>query len=54
MNNQTIDKDCVVRLEAPNEHSAHAKADELFGQRWSMLYKEIPNMEYFPRGFVDL
>lgn len=50
----TLDKDCIGAIEAPDEDTARDKAFEWFGPKWSMLYNQEPNMEYFPRGIINL
>lgn len=51
INNNTIDKDCVVVLDENSD-----KAYELFGSKFSQFYSEEDwsedNMVYYPRGYI--
>ena len=53
---KTIDKDCVVQIDAPNEFLAYEKAKTLFGENWSGIEKKQEYTdevaEFFPRGIV--
>ena len=53
-NGRTYDKDCIIEIEANSKGEAHDKMFEVFGTKWSMLYDQVPNMEYFPRGIMNL
>lgn len=53
-NGQTLDKDSIGVIEASNEEQARKLAFEWFGRTWSMLYTEKPNMDFFPRGLINL
>lgn len=51
---KTLDKDCVGVITAPSEEEARKKAFEWFGAKWSRLLKECPDMDWFPRGLIEL
>jgi hypothetical protein len=53
-NGKTLDKDCVVEIEAKDSNAARDKMFEAFGNKWSFQYDELPNMEFFPRGVMTL
>lgn len=50
----TFDKDCVVEIKAEDEEKAREYMFAVFGQKWAFLYKEKPDMEYFPRGIFKI
>lgn len=52
--NHTLDKDCVLAIEAESRDAARDKVFELFGPKWSMMYDKEPDMAYFPRGIIKL
>lgn len=52
--NHTLDKDCVLAVEAESQEAARKKVFELFGPKWSMFYDKKPDMSYFPRGIITL
>ena len=51
-NGKTLDKDCVIEMEAPSYEAARARMIELFGGKWSMQYEGMPEMKYYPKGIV--
>lgn len=51
INGVTIDKDCVVEIEADSRGAAHEKAMIFFDGVFHNVYTE-PHTEYFPRGVV--
>ena len=58
INEQIIDKDCVVELEGNSFEEIRKKALECFGTKFSMQYSEErideEFMKYFPRGIIKL
>lgn len=54
MGDQMFDRDCIAEIRSESREEAHEKAFELFGYRWSMLYDNIPDMSYFPRGIIEI
>ena len=50
----TYDKDCVVEIDADSSNDARQRMFDAFGDKWSMQYDLLPNMEYFPRGIFKL
>lgn len=51
---KTIDKDCVVEIEAENYDKARTIAFEVFGGKFCSMYEEIPNMSFYPRGIIKI
>ena len=49
-----FDKDCVVEIEAKDMEEARQYMFAVFGQVWAFLYKEKPDMEYYPRGIFKI
>jgi len=54
INGNTIDKDCVVEIQAENFEQARDKAFNMFGVKFSFVYEFEPDMSYFPRGIIKL
>lgn len=54
INGHTIDKDCLVELEATTRKAAHEMAMSLFNGVFHNVYDKLPNMSYFPRGVIKL
>lgn len=53
INGVTVDCDCWVEIHSTFEKDARQKADELFGQKWSMIYKKYNfDSSHFPRGCI--
>lgn len=50
----TIDKDCIVEVEAPTRREAHENAMEMFNKKFFTVYDKLPNMKHFPRGVIKL
>jgi hypothetical protein len=46
-----FDKDCYVKV--TSEDPVQTMFD-VFGRKWSMQYDEPRNMEFFPRGVIEL
>lgn len=51
---KTLDKDCVAVIEAFGFENCRKLAFDMFGQRWSNISSQVQNMEFYPRGFIDL
>lgn len=51
INGVTVDKDCMVEIEAEDYNSAYAFADKVFKNKWCGLYED-PDLEFYPRGIV--
>ena len=51
---KTIDKDCIVEIEAEGRTAAQEMAYKMFGREYSFVYNERPNMVFFPRGIIQL
>ena len=51
VNGFVFDKDIVVEIEAEDPRRLMF---EMFGVKWSMQYKEKPDMSLFPRGIKQL
>ena len=58
INDQIIDKDCVVEFEGNSFEEIRKKALKYFGTKFSMQYSEErideDFMKYFPRGIIKL
>lgn len=52
INNNTIDKDCVVQIEAESSEAAREKAFELFGPKFCFIKDFEPDMSYYRRGII--
>ena len=50
----TIDKDCIVVLEADSKAAAHQRAMDTFDKIFHRVYEEEPDMSLFPRGLIYL
>lgn len=51
LNGKTFDKDCVVKITAPDPRAVMVEA---FGEKWGMEYDAEPDMSYYPRGVMTL
>ena len=52
---EVFDRNCVMRVKGePSELDARGLAFRLFGSVWSFSYRKEPNMDFFPRGFIDV
>ena len=50
-----FDKDCVAVIPAESPEEGRRKAFALFGPTFCFEFYDMPpNMEYFPRGFVEI
>jgi len=47
----TFDPDLVIKIESEDPRKEMVA---MFGQKWSMEYDEMPDMDYYPRGIYDL
>lgn len=54
LNGETFDKNCIIKINADNLYEAVKKTQNLFGDKYSRIYKEKPNMRYFPRGIMEI
>lgn len=52
--NVTLDKDCVVEIEAESSEEARKIMFDTFGQKWSNQYDEKPDMSYYQRGIFKI
>lgn len=53
MNGVTIDKDCVVEIEAGTYNRAREAALSMFGVKFSRVYSD-PELAFFTRGIIRL
>ncbi len=53
INGMTIDKDCLVGLEAEDHMHAHMQAMDMFGPKFCFVYSKQPDMKFFPRGVIE-
>ncbi len=51
-NGKTLDKDTVVEIEADDKGDANAWAVATFGAKYSVVYPDLPDMRFFPKGIV--
>ncbi|MEK6884499.1 MAG: hypothetical protein AABY22_33010 [Nanoarchaeota archaeon] len=54
VNGKTFDKDCVVEIKAESRSKARKKMIDTFGYRWSLEYRKLPDMSFYPRGIIKL
>lgn len=50
----TIDKNCLVELNATSKSDAHEMAMDIFDKKFHNVYDALPDMDYFPRGVIKL
>lgn len=56
-NGLTLDKDCLLLVQAESWEVARVAVIQLFGQKWSHVYDKATMplvMESFPRGVVNV
>lgn len=51
---KTIDKDCIVEMEANSKREAHERSMDIFNKKFHRVYDTKPDMSYFPRGIIEL
>lgn len=52
---RTFGPNCVARIRTTSAAEGRKRAFELFGEKFCFEYhNKIPNMEFFPDGFVDI
>lgn len=53
---KTFDKDCVAVIKCESHGQGREIAFDAFGDKFFTSYEEsnMPKMEYFPRGFIEL
>jgi uncharacterized DUF497 family protein len=49
-----FDKDTVVEIEADDDGEARDLMFRFFGKLWAFMYREAPDMSYFPKGIIRL
>jgi hypothetical protein len=54
IDNACFNKDIVVEVDGTDLQTPRDRMFEHFGKQWSMEYNELPDMAYFPRGWVNL
>lgn len=54
INGKTVDKDCLVELEAATHGRAHEAAMSIFRGVFHRVYSKVPDMKFFPRGVIKL
>ena len=54
INGKTFDKDCIAEITAKNRDEAHGKAMKIFNRVFHNCLKEIPDMNFFPRGIIKI
>jgi len=54
VNGKTFDCDCVGVINGDNPVQCDKLAFDLFKGKFHQHSSRIPNMEYFPRGFIEV
>ena len=54
VNGKTFDKNSVAQIEAKSEAEARTMANNYFKGIYHNLTKEIPDMEFYPRGIIEV
>jgi hypothetical protein len=54
INGNTFTGKCIGKLLANNYDNAHNKAMNLFNAKFCTIYKEIPDMNLFPDGLINI
>lgn len=54
LDGHTLDCDVVIEINAIDNNSARERMFELFGDKWSFQYENLPDMDYFPRGIFNV
>lgn len=54
VNGKTFDKDCLAEIEAKDKNEAHDVAMDIFKGVFCMVYEELPDMSFFPRGIIKI
>lgn len=49
-----LDRDIVAEVEAESYWEAREKLMTITGPKFAFQYEEKPNMEYYPRGVIEL
>ena len=44
----------AVLLNCRSQNDGMNKANELFDDKWSMIYTDKPNMDYYPDGLITI
>ena len=50
----TLDCDVIIEINAVDDISARRRMFELFGDKWSFQYENLPDMDYFSRGIFNV
>ena len=51
---KTFYKDSIAVITAENLNDARELAFQAFDAKFCFIYEEAPEMEFFPRGFINL
>ena len=54
VNGKTFDKDSIAVIEAEDYEGGRDIAFQLFGPKFATTYSNKPNMEFFPRGLINV
>lgn len=55
VNGLTLNKDCVAAFPSSSAEEGRTHAFQLFGAKFCFEYfNKLPNMEYFPRGVIQV
>ena len=50
----TLDKDCILEMEAESKAEAQTEAMRIFSGKFHNCYDKLPDMSHFPRGVIKL
>lgn len=51
---KTFDRNCIAVITAKDYQEAREIAFEAFGGIFCFIYEKEPDMQFFPRGFINL
>jgi hypothetical protein len=54
INGRTFDKDCVAVINGETPEQCDKMAFELFDGKFHQHSSQMPQMEYFPRGLIEV
>lgn len=54
INGRTYDPDSIALIQASEYKEARTIAFEIFGQKFCMIYDELPDMSFYPRGVIEI
>ena len=54
INGKTLDKDCVAEMSTDTLMDGHMTGMKIFDAKFHHCSKEVPNMDYYPRGIINI